>query len=94
MEKTVCARAVIKGKVQGVFFRMETKRAADRIGVCGWVRNRSDGTVEALFEGDHNKVIEALEWCKQGSPLSRVTSVDVEWKDFSGAAQGFEIRYA
>ena len=52
MKDKVRAHATISGRVQGVFFRMETKRAADRFGVSGWVRNLRDGTVEALFEGE------------------------------------------
>ena len=52
METKVCAHAIITGRVQGVFFRMETKRAAEQMQVNGWVKNRTDGTVEALFEGE------------------------------------------
>jgi len=51
MENKVRAHAIISGRVQGVFFRMETKRAADRLGAKGWVRNLKDGSVEAVFEG-------------------------------------------
>ncbi|MBU4286962.1 MAG: acylphosphatase, partial [Proteobacteria bacterium] len=52
MSKKVRAHAIISGRVQGVFFRMETKRVADSCEVLGWVRNRRDGTVEAVFEGN------------------------------------------
>ncbi|MGD9089324.1 MAG: acylphosphatase, partial [Desulfobacterales bacterium] len=48
MEKQICAHVIISGRVQGVFFRVETQRAAERFGVVGWVRNRPDGTVEAV----------------------------------------------
>ena len=54
MQEKVRAHTVISGRVQGVFFRMETKQAAERFGVSGWVKNRREGTVEAVFEGDRD----------------------------------------
>lgn len=93
MKKKVSARAIISGRVQGVFFRMETLRAAGRYGVCGWVRNRSDGTVEAMFEGDEARVRSILEWCKEGPPSASVNHVDVKWEAYSGEFEDFEIRY-
>ncbi len=75
MKKRV--RVLIKGRVQGVFFRAYMKDAATKEGVVGWVRNNPDGTVEAVFEGDANKVDRMIEWCKKGSPLSRVDKVTV-----------------
>jgi len=56
MESNVRARVIISGRVQGVFFRMETLKAAQLYGVLGWVRNKADGTVEALFEGENQKL--------------------------------------
>ncbi|MGD9362442.1 MAG: acylphosphatase [Desulfobacterales bacterium] len=84
---------MISGRVQGVFFRMETKQAADRLGVFGWVKNQRDGTVEALFEGDQDKVNAVLEWCNQGPPSAKVTDVNVEWQDYAGEFSGFGITY-
>ncbi|GBC64124.1 acylphosphatase [Desulfonema ishimotonii] len=93
-EKKVRAHAIISGKVQGVFFRMETQKAVREIGdICGWVRNKSDGTVEAVFEGDENRVIRALEWCKKGSPRASVRRVDVTWGDCTNASEGFDITW-
>jgi acylphosphatase len=89
----VRAHAIISGRVQGVFFRAETKNEADHNKLTGWVRNRSDGTVEAVFEGDQDQVIATLEWCKKGSPLARVSKVDITWKDYRGENSSFEIRY-
>jgi len=91
MEAKLRAHAVINGRVQGVFFRMETKQEADRLGVFGWVRNRNDGTVEAVFEGDEKNVGSVIEWCKKGPPLSNVTRVDVQWKDYEDEFTRFEI---
>jgi len=93
MDTNVRARAIISGRVQGVFFRMETRRAAERYGVFGWVRNRRDGTVEALFEGDKKCVESILQWCKKGPPHSKVKDIKVSWDTYSGEFTQFEIRY-
>lgn len=84
---------VISGRVQGVFFRVETQRAAERIGVYGWVRNQSDGTVAAVFEGPKQVVDQAIDWCWQGSPMSKVTDVNVQWESPSGEFDSFDITY-
>lgn len=83
--------AIIKGRVQGVCFRLETKRAADRSYVTGWVRNLPDGTVEAVFEGKKTKVGDVLAWCRQGPPVSEVTAVETVVKPFEGAFPDFRI---
>ena len=57
MTKKTRARVLVSGRVQGVYFRIETKHEAERTGVCGWVRNREDGTVEAGVEGSENLVV-------------------------------------
>ena len=93
MEEKVRAHAIISGRVQGVFFRMETRRAAQRFGVFGWVRNRRDGTVEARFEGDNHRVDALLDWCKQGPPHANVTDVKVTWEDYCGEFNSFKIEY-
>ncbi len=66
MVENVRARALITGRVQGVAYRYETQWAAERLGVSGWVRNRADGSVEAVFEGERPKVEEMLAWCREG----------------------------
>ena len=93
MEEKVRARAIISGRVQGVFFRVETKRAADRIGVSGWVRNLRDGTVEAVFEGEQNRVEDVFEWCREGPPNAYVVNVEIFRDDYTGEYQGFDITY-
>jgi acylphosphatase len=85
------AHVIIRGRVQGVFFRVETQRAAREIGVTGWVRNKSDGTVEAVMEGDQARVTAMIEWCGKGSPMSAVSAVDVKWETPSGEHEGFRI---
>ena len=89
-KKTV--HAVISGRVQGVFFRMETRRAAERLGVNGWVRNCPDGTVEAVFEAESEKVDQMLEWCKKGPPMASVLDVKIDKKKYAGEFEAFSIR--
>ncbi len=91
MAENVRVRAVVSGRVQGVAFRFETQWAAERIGVRGWVRNRPDGTVQALFEGERERVEEMLAWCRRGPALARVTAVDVTWEDYLGDLAEFRI---
>jgi acylphosphatase len=93
METKTRARVVITGSVQGVFFRMETKREADRLGVCGWVRNRPDGSVEAVLEGDTTGVDAMLTWCRQGPPLAAVAHVAVAQEPYRGEFSDFAITF-
>ena len=93
MENKARAHAIISGRVQGVFFRMETKRAADGFGVFGWVKNRLDGTVEAVFEGDSHRVDAILDWCREGPPAAKVTDVYIDWEDYTGEFSGFDIDF-
>jgi acylphosphatase len=93
MEDNVRAYAIISGRVQGVFYRMETKRAADRLGVAGWVRNRRDRTVEALFEGRREQVEAIIAWCREGPPHAAVHDVTVTWQDYTGEFKRFDIAY-
>jgi len=93
MEKQVRAHAIISGRVQGVFFRAETQRAAEGFGVFGWVRNKRDGTVEAVFEGRQSDVDAMLSWCRQGPRMARVDKVDANWQDYTGEFDRFDITY-
>lgn len=93
MDEKARAHAIITGVVQGVFFRMETQRAAEKFDVRGWVRNKRDGSVEAVFEGDKDRVESVLQWCRQGPPHSVVNNVDVHWQEYSGEFLGFEVTY-
>jgi len=87
------ARAIISGRVQGVFYRLETKYAAERYGVFGWVKNRSDGTVEAVFEGDMENVNSILDWCRKGPPRANVKYIDVKREDYLGEFIDFQVIY-
>jgi acylphosphatase len=84
-------RAVIRGDVQGVFFRDSTRREAESRGVAGWVTNRSDGAVEAVFEGEPDAVEAMLELCREGPSRAEVESVEVSEEEPQGLS-GFEVR--
>jgi acylphosphatase len=87
------ARVRISGRVQGVYFRAYARDAGRLIGIEGWVRNLPDGRVEAVFEGDAQKVEEMIEWCRNGSPLSRVEAVDIEYETYTGEFKSFSIAH-
>jgi acylphosphatase len=89
----VRAHVFISGMVQGVFFRSETRDEAKKLGVKGWVRNLSDGRVEAVFEGEEKSVKELIEFCRRGPPGARVTDVDIIWENYTGEFRNFEVRY-
>ncbi|MEM4703846.1 MAG: acylphosphatase [Candidatus Bathyarchaeia archaeon] len=88
----VRAHVIVNGKVQGVFFRSETRFEAKKRGVNGWVRNLPDGRVEAVFEGEETNVKELIEFCRKGPPGAKVTSVEVSWEKWTGEFKSFEIR--
>ncbi len=87
------AHVYISGRVQGVFFRSEIQDEASRQGVNGWVRNRSDGRVEAVFEGEKDKVDRLVEYSRHGPPGARVSRIEVFWEDYTGEFQVFRISY-
>lgn len=88
----VSARAIVSGRVQGVWFRAATQERALQLGVTGWVKNRPDGRVEALFEGEPEAVERALAFVAEGPRLARVTGVEIERGDATGGFTGFEVR--
>jgi acylphosphatase len=81
---------LISGRVQGVGFRYSMAEEAERLGVAGWVRNRRDGTVEAVVDGADGAVEALLAWARRGPPAARVTGVRVS--DTAEAFEGFEMR--
>jgi acylphosphatase len=79
------------GRVQGVFFRDSVRREAERRGVAGWARNCSDGTVEAVFEGDDDAVAALVDFCRRGPGHADVSSLDVVEEPPEGLS-GFAVR--
>jgi acylphosphatase len=84
-------RVVVSGRVQGVFFRDTARRMAESRGVSGWVRNRSDGSVEAVFEGVEQAVKAMVDFCRQGPRGADVEQIEVREEEPEGL-EGFEIR--
>ncbi|RPH50844.1 MAG: acylphosphatase [Desulfobacteraceae bacterium] len=93
MTENVRSHVIVSGKVQGVCFRMETKRVAESYSVLGWVRNNRNGTVEAVFEGEKSDVIAVIEWCKKGPSHSRVSRIDVAEENYTGEFLVFDITF-
>jgi acylphosphatase len=83
---------IVRGRVQGVYFRASAQRECRRLGATGWVKNRSDGNVEMLVEGDENVIRDVMAWAQRGPSASRVEYVDVRWKSYTGEFDDFEIR--
>jgi acylphosphatase len=77
--------------VQGVFFRSETRQRAASLGLAGWVRNLRDGSVEAVFEGERERVESMVEWSRRGPSGAHVKDVDVAWEEPQGDAE-FSVR--
>jgi acylphosphatase len=84
-------RVIVRGAVQGVFFRDSCRRAALDASVNGWVRNCPDGSVEAVFEGDPESVRALCDWCRDGPPHARVADVEVVAEPVRGES-GFQVR--
>jgi acylphosphatase len=85
------AQVRIRGRVQGVFFRAEARSRAESLGVAGWIRNAGDGSVEAVFEGDEERVRSMVDWCRRGPSGAQVDDVEVELDEPTGEA-GFRVR--
>ena len=86
------AHIFVTGKVQGVFFRATTRSEAVKVNVCGWVRNVSDGKVEAVFEGKREDVEHMIDFCRVGPRAAHVLRTDVRWAEYVGEFTDFTIR--
>jgi len=88
----IARHVIVRGRVQGVGFRYALVDAATMMGAAGWVRNRRDGTVEALVQGEDTIVDAVVAWCRRGPPAARVTTVDVEPATPESGATGFAMK--
>lgn len=82
----------ISGRVQGVYYRASMLQEAQQLGVTGWVRNRPDGSVEAVAEGSKAKLDALIAWCRQGPDGARVSGVEAQWQPPQNSFVGFAIR--
>ncbi len=85
------AHVIVEGRVQGVFFRAETLKTANRYKVNGWVKNLYDGRVEALFEGKEEDVDRVILWCHGGPSYASVSGLEVKNEPFTGEFDSFII---
>lgn len=88
----VRAEVRITGRVQGVWFRQSTKQIAEKYAVNGWCRNKSDNSVEAVFEGDESSVRAVVDWCRYGPELARVEDLQLTWENATGEFSDFRVR--
>lgn len=91
MKKTLTA--IISGRVQGVCFRYYTQEKASSLNLSGFVRNKSDGTVEVRAEGEEDHLHKFLSWLYQGPPMANVLHVNYNWLEFSNRFNAFSIKY-
>jgi acylphosphatase len=84
---------IISGRVQGVAFRAYTKQKADSLGLAGWVKNITQGRVEAVYEGDEESVSAMTDWCHRGPSLARVDKLDMQEEPIAGLFTDFRILY-
>ena len=89
--KYIRSHLIIEGTVQGVWFRESTRREAVQLGISGWVKNLSDGTVEVLAEGLDEQVKELIFWCHQGPPYAEVFKVYENREQWQGEFKSFDI---
>ncbi len=90
---TLRAHVFISGQVQGVNFRFYTQREAQKLDLTGFVRNLSNGQVEAIFEGDSEAIHKILAWCYTGPSSASVEKVDADYEEATGEFQGFRITW-
>ena len=88
----IAQHLVIRGRVQGVGYRYSMTEIAKALGVTGWVRNRRDGTVEAIVQGDEELVERLVAWCRRGPPGASVAAVAADTHVVDGALNGFSSR--
>lgn len=88
----VRAHVWISGQVQGVGFRWAVEDEANAEGISGWVKNLSDGRVEAIFEGVESSVLRVIEFCRRGPAMARVDDVQVIFEEHTGEFENFSIR--
>lgn len=86
-------KIIVKGIVQGVYFRATTRQQARQLSITGWVKNRWDGSVEILAEGDKEKLDQLIAWCHKGPHGAEVEEVKTEWHPFQNEFLDFSITY-
>lgn len=87
-------KVTILGQVQGVFYRYNVKLQAEKFGLSGWVKNKADGSVELVAEGEEEKLKKFLDYCQAGPPFAQVEKVEVSWAEATGEfGQNFKFKF-
>ncbi len=84
---------IIKGRVQGVFYRHNAKKKALALNLKGYVKNLDNGDVEIIAEGPEDKLNELIKWCWHGSPFSKVENIEVKWSNPENEYTDFFVKY-
>jgi acylphosphatase len=92
MKEKARVHIFLSGLVQGVFFRAYTREKAQELSLTGWVQNLPDGRLEAVFEGDREKIKKVVDWAKIGPPRAQVADLKVELEEYRGEFNTFQIR--
>lgn len=93
MKEKIRAHVVLSGRVQGVYYRQNTVKQAQKLGLSGWIRNLNDGKVEAVFEGEKENIEKIVNWAKKGPFFARVSSLKIEWQKYKGEFNNFGVKY-
>ncbi len=87
------AHLFVSGRVQGVFFRENAKKKAEKLSVLGWIKNLKDGRVEAILEGDESSVAALVKWAARGPFWAKVENLETNWENYQAEFNSFEIKY-
>ena len=87
------AHILVSGRVQGVLFRSNTRKQAEKLGIAGWVRNTPDGRVEIIAQGSRESLEKLISWCQKGPLFAKVGKIQVEWEKLKESFSSFEIIY-
>ncbi|MEM7609328.1 MAG: acylphosphatase [Myxococcota bacterium] len=82
---------IVRGRVQGVYYRATAQREARQNGLTGWVKNRGDGSVEIVAEGEEDAVKDFLSWAQTGPSTARVDKVETKWRSYTGEFSDFRV---
>lgn len=93
MEEKIRAHIIVSGRVQGVYYRQKTVKQAQKLGLSGWVKNLNNGKVEAVFEGKKKSVEKIVNWAKKGPVFARVLGSNIDWQEYTGEFNNFEVKY-
>ncbi|MFM2420050.1 MAG: hypothetical protein RL385_4773 [Pseudomonadota bacterium] len=82
---------IVRGRVQGVYYRASAQREAKRLGLTGWIKNRHDAGVECVVEGEEDQVKDFLVWAQHGPSTARVDKTETRWRSYTGEFADFRI---